>query len=73
MPGAGGTTGIAPVLRLEPPVKVPQVAVGRADRGRRVIVLVADIDIRILSEDGELFRRLALDPTKDYQPIASRP
>jgi hypothetical protein len=45
------------------------VGVGRAHKGRRVIVLVADFDIRALSEEGELLRHLTLDPNKDYQPI----
>jgi hypothetical protein len=33
-----------------------------------VILLVADLDVRVLSEDGELIRELTLDPTRDYQP-----
>jgi len=33
-----------------------------------VIMLIAGLDVRVLSEDGELLRHLTLDPTKDYQP-----
>jgi len=33
-----------------------------------VLLLVADLDVRILTEDGELLRRLKLDPSRDYQP-----
>jgi hypothetical protein len=33
-----------------------------------VLVLARDLDIRILTERGELLRQLTLDPTKDYQP-----
>ncbi len=44
------------------------VGVGRAHKRKRVIVLVADIDIRVLSEEGELLRHLTLDPTRGYQP-----
>jgi hypothetical protein len=33
-----------------------------------VLVLVADRDVRVLSEDGELIRRLTLHPARDYQP-----
>jgi hypothetical protein len=35
-----------------------------------VLVLVADLDVRVLSEDGELIRRLTLDPARDYPPRA---
>ena len=37
-----------------------------------MIVLVADLDIRVLSEEGELLRHLTLDPDKDYQPLAPK-
>jgi len=34
-----------------------------------VIVLIADLDIRIINATtGELLRQLTLDPTRDYQP-----
>ena len=32
------------------------------------IVLVHDLDIRVLTGDGELIRELVLDPSRDYQP-----
>ena len=32
-------------------------------------MLIAGLEIRILSLDGTQLRRLTLDPTKDYQPI----
>jgi hypothetical protein len=41
---------------------------GRALNGRRVILLVAGREIRVLSENGELLRQLTLDPSRDYQP-----
>jgi hypothetical protein len=31
---------------------------------------VADLDIRVLSQEGELLRHLTLDQTRDYQPLA---
>ena len=49
--------------------RMHHVCVGRAHKGRRIIVLVADLDVRVLSEEGELLRRLTLDPTRDYQPL----
>jgi hypothetical protein len=33
-----------------------------------VILLVDGLDVRVLSQDGELLRHLTLDPTRDYQP-----
>jgi len=33
-----------------------------------VIMLVDGLDVRVLSEDGELLRHLTLDPNRDYQP-----
>jgi hypothetical protein len=53
--------------------RLHHVGVGRAHRGRRVIVLVADLDVRVLSQEGELLRHLTLDPDRDYQPIRDRP
>jgi hypothetical protein len=34
--------------------------------------LVADLDIRVLSEGGELLRHLTLDPERDHQPITPK-
>ena len=31
------------------------------------VMLVADLDVRVLDEDGALLRHLTLDPTRDYQ------
>jgi hypothetical protein len=42
-------------------------AVGGAHKGKRVLVLVADLDIRVNDEDGVTLRRLELDPSVDYQ------
>jgi hypothetical protein len=47
--------------------KLHHVAVGRAHKGKRVLILVADLDIRVLDEDGVTLRHLELDPTVDYQ------
>jgi hypothetical protein len=38
-------------------------------RGTNVIVLINDLDIRVLHRDtGHLIRKLVLDPARDYQP-----
>ncbi len=43
------------------------IIVGRAHRHQRVIILQADLDIRVVSASGELLRHFTLDPTRDYQ------
>jgi hypothetical protein len=43
-------------------------------RGTKVIVLINDLDIRVLERDsGKLIRKLTLDPTRDYQPRGVKP
>lgn len=43
-------------------------------RGTKVIVLVNDLDIRVLDRhSGKLIRKLTLDPTRDYQPRGVKP
>jgi hypothetical protein len=44
------------------------IGVGHAHKGKRVIMLVDGLDVRVVSQDGELLRQLTLDPTRDYQP-----
>ena len=43
------------------------IGLGRRYAGIRVLVLVADLGVRVITEDGELLRELTLDPTRDYQ------
>ena len=43
------------------------VGVGRVHAGVRVLLLFNDLDVRVITEDGELLRQLTLDPTKTYQ------
>jgi hypothetical protein len=43
--------------------------VGRAHKGQRVLVLVADRDVRVFSVEGKILRQLTLDPSRDYQPL----
>lgn len=45
------------------------IGIGRTHTGTRVLLLIQDLDIRIIhAATGELIRQLTLDPTKDYQP-----
>lgn len=49
--------------------RLHHIKVGRRHAGMRVVMLVAGLDVRIVSEDGELLRELVLDPSRDYQPM----
>ncbi len=45
------------------------IGIGRTHARTPVIMLVADLDIRVVhAATGELLRALTLDPTRDYQP-----
>ena len=48
--------------------RLRHIGLGRAHAGTRVVLLIADRDIRVITQDGELIRHLELDPTRDYQP-----
>jgi transposase InsO family protein len=41
--------------------------IGRRYAGTRVLLLVADRDVRVLNDDGELLAQFHIDPTKQYQ------
>lgn len=41
--------------------------VGRAHKGERIRLLIADAHVRVIHEDGQLLRELTLDPSRDYQ------
>ena len=49
--------------------RLHHIGIGRAYKGWRVVMLVAGLEVTILSLDGGQLRHLTLDPTKDYQPI----
>jgi transposase InsO family protein len=59
----GGTVTLRYRSRLR------HIAVRRANKGRRVVLLVADRDVRVLSAEGEILRQLVLDPSRKYQPL----
>jgi transposase InsO family protein len=48
--------------------RLHHLGIGRAHKHKRVLVLVADRDVRVLTTEGELLRQLTLDPSRDYQP-----
>jgi len=57
------------VITLRHNSRLHHIGLGRRHCGTRVLVLVADLDVRVLTEDGELLRALTLDPSRDYQPL----
>jgi transposase InsO family protein len=48
--------------------RLHHIGVGHAHKGKRVVLLVKGLDVRVISLDGELLRHLTLDPDRDYQP-----
>lgn len=54
--GGGGSHRVLEVLGTAP-----------RGRGKRVLVLVAYLDVRVIGEDGVMLRHLELDPSVDYQ------
>lgn len=58
-------------LTLRHGSRLHHIGVGRAWAGTPILMLIRELDIRIITEeDGELIRELTLDPTRDYQPQA---
>jgi transposase InsO family protein len=49
--------------------RLHHIGIGNTYAGWRIILLVADRDIRILTLDGAPLRHLTLNPQNDYQPI----
>jgi transposase InsO family protein len=52
--------------------RLRHIPVGAAHKNRKVRLLVAGADVRVVTEDGELIRALTLDPTRSYQPLGGR-
>jgi transposase InsO family protein len=50
--------------------RLHHIGIGRAYAGWRVVMLVAGLEIRILTLDGTQLRRLTLNPQNDYQPAS---
>ena len=47
--------------------KLYHLGIGRAHQAKHVVILVADLDVRVIAEDGEVLSHITLDPTKNYQ------
>jgi transposase InsO family protein len=65
------TTGVV-TLRLAG--RLHHIGVGRTHAGTHVIMLVNDLDLRIVNATtGELLRDLTINPNRDYQPTGRPP
>jgi transposase InsO family protein len=61
-----GTTG---TVTLRHAGRLYHIGIGRTHAGTRVLLLVRDLDIRIIdAATGQLLRQLTLDPARNYQP-----
>ncbi|MGH2540477.1 MAG: IS481 family transposase [Actinomycetota bacterium] len=58
------TTG---VVTLRHDSRLHHIGIGRGLVATRVLVLVDDLEVRVITEDGELLRSFTLDPMRDYQ------
>jgi transposase InsO family protein len=61
------------VITLRQRSRMHHIGIGRRFAGARVLILVADLQVRVVSEEGELLRELVLDPDRDYQPQNGSP
>lgn len=62
----------AGVITLRVAGRLHHIGVGRTYTGTRVLVLVQDLNIKIINAaTGEPIRQLTLDPTRDYQPTGA--
>lgn len=62
------------VVTLRHHGRLHHIGVGRTHTGTYVLLLLQDLDIRIINAaTGELLRELTLDPTRDYQPTGRKP
>ena len=48
--------------------RLHHIGIGRRYAATRVLVLIHERNIHVLTEHGEILRELTLDPTRDYQP-----
>jgi Integrase core domain len=61
-------------LTLRHAGRLYHIGIGRAHARTRVLMLVRDLDIRVINAaTGELLRELTLDPSRNYQPTGRPP
>lgn len=49
--------------------RLHHVGVGRAHKHKRILILMADLDVRVIDENGNTLRHFPLDPSVDYQRL----
>lgn len=59
---------ITGVVTLRHNSRLHHIGLGRKLIGTRVLVLVDGLQVRVITEEGELLREFTLDPGRDYQP-----
>jgi hypothetical protein len=59
---------ISGVVTIRHNSRLHHIGLGRRLIGTPVLVLINGLEIRVISEDGELIRALTLDTSRDYQP-----
>ena len=52
--------------------RLHHIKIGRRYAGTRVVMLVAGLHVRIVTQEGELLRELQLDPSRSYQALGTR-
>jgi transposase InsO family protein len=55
-------------LTLRHGSRLHHIGIGRRWAGTKILMIIHELNIRIITETGELIRDLTLDPTRDYQP-----
>jgi hypothetical protein len=69
LPGAARENRRRRVITIRYNSRLHHIGSSKRRRGTTVIVLIDDLDNRVLDRDtGTLIRKLVLDPTRDYQP-----
>jgi hypothetical protein len=52
--------------------RLRHIRVGAAHKNRKVHLLIADADVRIITHEGELLRALTLEPNRNYYGLGGR-
>jgi transposase InsO family protein len=55
-------------LTLRHGSRLHHIGIGRRWAGTKILMIIHELNIRIITETGEPVRDLTLDPTRDYQP-----
>lgn len=59
-------------LTLRHAGRLHHIGMGHDHKGKRIIMLIKGLEIRVITREGQLLRELILDPTRDYQPTGRK-